>query len=142
MEKILYLILAVIAGFAIGIAVMVVISKIGLNKNQQKAELVIKEANIEADAIKRQAVLDGKNSAYELKLTAEKEIKKHRQEVNEYENRLIRREDSLNFREEKLSNKEKQVDDKITDLNKKSADLDKMQADLQHKIDIETNVLE
>ncbi|MDY3830071.1 MAG: ribonuclease Y [Erysipelotrichaceae bacterium] len=142
MEKILYLILAVIAGFAIGIAVMVVISKIGLNKNQQKAELVIKEANIEADAIKRQAVLDGKNSAYELKLTAEKEIKKHRQEVNEYENRLIRREDSLNFREEKLSNKEKQVDDKITDLNKKSADLDKMQADLQHKIDIQTNVLE
>ncbi|MGN1398751.1 MAG: ribonuclease Y [Erysipelotrichaceae bacterium] len=142
MDKPLYFILAAIAGFAIGIIVMTIISKIGLNKNQQKAELVIKEANIEADAIKRQAVLDGKNSAYELKLSAEKEIKKHRQEVNEYENRLIRREDSLNFREEKLSNKEKHVDEKITDLNKKSADLDKMQADLQHKIDIQTSVLE
>lgn len=142
MDKPLNLVLCIIAGIVVGIVIMVIISKIGLNKNQQKAELVLKEANIEADAVKRQAILDGKNSAYELKLNAEKEIKKHREEVTAMENKLLRRDDALNFREEKLNNKEKQVDDKITDLNKKSAELDKMRDELQHKIDIQTNVLE
>jgi len=135
-------ILGISAGLLVGIIVMNIMSKIGLNKNQQKAELVIKEANIEADAVKRQAVLDGKNAAYELKLNAEKEIKKQRQEITDLENRLARRDDNLNFREEKLHNKEKQVDDKLNDLNKRSADLDKMQAELQNKIDIQTGVLE
>lgn len=135
-------ILGISAGLIVGIIVMNVMSKIGLNKNQQKAELVIKEANIEADAIKRQAVLDGRSAAYELKLNAEKEIKKQRQEVTDLENRLVRRDDNLNFREEKLHNKEKQVDDKLNDLNRRTADLDKMQAELQNKIDIQTGVLE
>ena len=142
MDKTTALILGIIAGFSIGIIIMMILSKIGLNKNQQKAELVIKEANIEADAVKRQAILDGKNSAYELKLNAEKEIKKQREEVNAFENKLLRRDDALNFREEKLNSKEKQVDNKLNDLNKKSADLDKMQEELQQKIDIQTNVLE
>ena len=142
MDKTTALILGIIAGFGIGIIVMMVISKIGLNKNQQKAELVIKEANIEADAVKRQAILDGKNSAYELKLNAEKEIKKQREEVTALENKLLRRDDALNFREEKLNSKEKQVDNKLNDLNKKSADLDKMQEELQQKIDVQTSVLE
>ena len=92
------------AGSTVGVLIMVVLSKMGLNKNQQKAELIIKEANIEAENVKRQAVLDGKNSAYELKLQAEKEIKKQRQEVTELENKLFRRDDSLNFREEKIQN--------------------------------------
>ena len=135
-------ILGISAGLLVGIIVMNIMSKIGLNKIQQKSELVIKESNIEADAVKRQAVLDGKNAAYELKLYAEKEIKKQRQEITDLENRLARRDDNLNFREEKLHNKEKQVDDKLNDLNKRSADLDKMQAELQNKIDIQTSVLE
>ncbi|MDI9540626.1 MAG: ribonuclease Y [Bacillota bacterium] len=135
-------ILGISAGLIVGIIVMNVMSKIGLNKNQQKAELIIKEANIEADAVKRQAVLDGRSAAYELKLNAEKEIKKQRQEVTDLENRLVRRDDNLNFREEKLHNKEKQVDDKLNDLNRRTADLDKMQAELQNKIDIQTGVLE
>ncbi len=135
-------ILGISAGLLVGIIVMNIMSKIGLNKNQQKAELVIKEANIEADAVKRQAVLDGKSAAYELKLNAEKEIKKQRQEVTDLENRLVRRDDNLNFREEKLHNKEKQVDDKLNDLERRTADLDKMQAELQNKIDIQTSVLE
>ncbi len=134
--------IAFILGSFVGIMIMVIITKMGLNKNQQKADLVIKEANIEADAVKRQAILDGKNAAYELKLNAEKEIKKHRQEVNELENKLLRRDDSLNFREEKLANKEKQVDDRLNDLSKKSAKLDEMQADLQRKIDSQVEVLE
>ena len=76
-------------GLVIGVIIMVVMSKLGLNKNQQKANLIIKEAEIEAENARRQAVIDGKNQAYELKLAAEKELKERRQEITELENKLI-----------------------------------------------------
>jgi len=141
-QQVMNFILYCSVGIVIGIIIMVVISKMGLNKNQQKAELIIKEANIEAENVKRQAVLDGKNAAYELKLQAEKEIKKHRQEVTDLENKLLRRDDNLNFREEKLQAKEKQVDDRLEQVKTKTSELDKMKDDLQQKIDVQITELE
>ncbi len=141
-KSIINLILYISVGVVLGVIGMIVISKMGLNKNQQKADLIIKEANIEAENVKRQAVLDGKNAAYELKLRAEKEIKKQRQEVTELENKLIRRDDSLNFREEKLQNKEKSLDDRLERVKNKTAELDKMRNDLQKKIDVQIVELE
>ncbi len=141
-KHILDLILYISAGILIGIGIMYVLSKMGLNKNQQKADLIIKEANIEAENVKRQAVLDGKNSAYELKLQAEKEIKKQRQEVTDLENKLLRRDDSLNFREEKIQSREKSLDDRETHIKKQTSELDKMRNELQKKIDIQIVELE
>ncbi|MBR2700714.1 MAG: ribonuclease Y [Erysipelotrichaceae bacterium] len=141
-KSIINLILYISVGVVLGVIGMMIISKMGLNKNQQKADLIIKEANIEAENVKRQAVLDGKNAAYELKLQAEKEIKKQRQEVTELENKLIRRDDSLNFREEKLQNKEKSLDDRLERVKNKTAELDKMRNDLQKKIDVQIVELE
>jgi len=141
-QPLLHSFLFVFVGLILGIAIMWLISKIGLNKNQQKAGLIIKEAEIEADNVKRQAVLDGKNQAYELKLAAEKEIKKHRQEVTDLENKILRRDDALSFREEKIASKEKTLDEKIEKANQKAADLDKKDADLQQKIDKQVSELE
>ena len=140
--KVINLILYISVGILIGIGIMYVISKMGLNKNQQKAELIIKEANIEAENVKRQAVLDGKNSAYELKLQAEKEIKKHRQEVTDLENKLLRRDDSLNFREEKIQSREKSLEDRENHIKAKTSELDKMKDELQKKIDVQIVELE
>ena len=141
-RHIIDLILYCSVGIIIGVLIMTVLSKMGLNKNQQKAELIIKEANIEAENVKRQAVLDGKNAAYDLKLQAEKEIKKHRQEVTDLENKLLRRDDSLNFREEKIQNREKQLEDREESIKTRTSELDRMRNDLQKKIDIQVTELE
>ncbi|MBR2791068.1 MAG: ribonuclease Y [Erysipelotrichaceae bacterium] len=141
-RHIIDLILYCSVGIIIGVLIMTVLSKMGLNKNQQKAELIIKEANIEAENVKRQAVLDGKNAAYDLKLQAEKEIKKHRQEVTDLENKLLRRDDSLNFREEKIQNREKQLEDCEESIKTRTSELDRMRNDLQKKIDIQVTELE
>ena len=52
-RHIIDLILYCSVGIIIGVLIMTVLSKMGLNKNQQKAELIIKEANIEAENVKR-----------------------------------------------------------------------------------------
>ena len=83
----------------------------------------------------RQAVLDGRTQAYELKLAAEKEVKERKQELQDKENKLTRREDNLNFRDETLTAKEKQIENKNSQITDKLNVLEKMESQLQAKID-------
>lgn len=139
---VLWIVLSGVAGLAIGSGCMVGLSKAGLNKNQQKAEQILKEAEIEADAKIKQAVLDGKTQAHELRVEAEKEIKERKQESMQHENKLLRREDSLNFRDEALSQKERQVSDKLQKVTDKLSSLDEKEKKLQEQIDQQIVVLE
>ena len=135
-------ILSGIVGVALGMFGMMALSRLGYNKAMQKSTVLIEEANAKAEHIERQAVLDGKTQAYELKLVAEKEIKERKQELQEHENKLLRREDNLNFRDETLTSKEKQIDQKNTQLTEKLNVLEKMEQDLQSKIDLQIQELE
>lgn len=134
--------LSVLAGLVIGIGVMMAISRAGLNKNQQKASMILKEAETKADSVVKQAVLDGRTQAHETKIAAEKEIKERRQEITDMENKLLRREDNLNFRDETLTSKEKQIDVKNAQLADKMATLDEKDKVLQAKIDVQVHELE
>ena len=133
MDNPLIIFLSVLTGLAIGVVIMVIISKAGLNKDQQKASMLLKEAETKADSMVKQAVLDGRTQAHELKIAAEKEIKERKQEVTDMENKLLRREDNLNFRDETLTSKEKQIDVKSAQLADKMAMLDKKDKELQEK---------
>lgn len=134
-EILTYSFLSGIAGFAIGIVIMIMLSKLGLNRDQQKARLIMEEAAIKSENMVRQAVLDGKTQVYELKLAAEKEIKDRRSEVSDIENKLSRREDTLNFRDEGLTHKEKQIEEKNKQLTEKYSVLERLEKELQGKID-------
>ncbi len=141
-EIILASVLSGIVGFTIGIILMVIFSKLGLNRDQQKAKLILDEAASRADTTVRQAVLEGKTQAYELKLAAEKEIKERRGEIMELENKLSRREDNLNNRDQTLTNKERQIEDKHKSISDKYNSVEKMERELQTKIDSQIEVLE
>lgn len=134
--------LSLIAGLAFGIVIMFLVSKAGLNKDQQKAEKILRDAQMDADAKIKQAVLDGKTQAHELRVEAEKEIKEKKQEAMNFENKLIRREDSLNFREEALMQKERQMIDKMQKVADKLSSLDAKEKKLQEQIDQQIVVLE
>ena len=134
--------LSLIAGLAFGIVIMFLVSKAGLNKDQQKAEKILRDAQMDADAKIKQAVLDGKTQAHELRVEAEKEIKEKKQEAMNFENKLIRIEDSLNFREEALMQKERQMNDKMQKVADKLSSLDAKEKKLQEQIDQQIVVLE
>lgn len=142
MKDLLPSLLSVLAGLVCGIAIMVAISKAGLNKDKIKAEKILQEAAVEADRKIKQAVLDGNTQAHELKIAAEKEIKERKQEVSVMETKLLRREDNLNFRDEVLTQKEQQIDQKNNQLTKKMSELDEKEKKLQEKIDVQVTELE
>ena len=131
-----------VAGLVIGILAMVAYSKAGLNKDQQKAEQLLKKAETEAEAKVKQAVLDGKTQAHDLRVEAEKEIKERKQEAMDLENKLLRREDNLNFRDEALTQKERQVSEKMQKADDKLSSLEAKEKKLQEEIDKQIEVLE
>ena len=139
---VLWIVLSGVAGLALGTGCMVGISKVGLNKNQQKAEQILKEAQNEAESRVKQAVLDGKTQAHDLRVEAEKEIKERKQESMELENKLLRREDNLNFRDEALNQKERQINEKMKSVADKLSSLDEKEKKLQEEIDKQVVVLE
>lgn len=141
-DIILASILSGIVGFTIGIILMVIFSKLGLNRDQEKAKLILDEAASKADTTVRQAILEGKTQAYELTLAAEKEIKLRRSEITELENKLSRREDSLTNRDLSITQKERQIEDKQKTISEKYDSLDKMEKELQIKIDSQVDMLE
>lgn len=128
-------ILVLIVGIFVGIGIMKVAGKHGLDRAITKSQDILKEANSKAETITRQATLDAKQQTYELKLQAEKEIKNQQNKLLQVENKLMRQQDSLNFREENLARKEKKIDEKDQQITGKLANITKMEEDLQAKID-------
>lgn len=139
---ILFSVISGIVCFILGVIVMLVFSRIGLNKDQARGESLVKEAKMEADNLVRQAVLDGKQQAHEIRLEAEKDIKEKKQEQNDIEMKLSRREDTLNFRDENLTNKEKQLEEKVRKADQKLVNLDKTETELNEKLEEKINALE
>ena len=134
-DPVIPVILALIVGIFVGIGIMKVAGKHGLDLAITKSQDILEEANSKAETITRQATLDAKQQTYELKLQAEKEIKNQQNKLLQVENKLMRQQDSLNFREENLARKEKKIDEKDQQITGKLADITKMEEDLQAKID-------
>ena len=68
-------ILSGIVGLAVGIIVMMVMSRAGLNKAKEQAKQVINETNDKAENITREAELTASMQVDEMNLAAEKEQK-------------------------------------------------------------------
>ncbi|MBR2668596.1 MAG: ribonuclease Y [Solobacterium sp.] len=138
----IFAVLAGVLGIVIGIAVMVMASRSGLDQSRNEAKSILEESKSKAENILRQAELDAKQKALELKQQAERELKDQRNRIQQAENKILRREDQLSFREENLAAKEKKLDEQVKLTDDKLANIRRMEVDLQQRIDSQIQVLE
>ena len=129
---------AVIAGFLIYFAY----TKLKISKANVSAAKIVDDANSKADNIFKEAILDAKTQAYELKLEAEKEVKEQRHEITELENKLLEREKGIERRDIAVQGKEDVLEQKVKQLNNREAGIDKLEAELKEKIDSKVSELE
>ena len=126
---------AAVLGLLIGAAIILfvpVFKKQRANKNAQK---IIRDAEIKAEHITKNAQLDGKQAVYEMKQEANKEIHERKQEVINQENKLSQREQNIDRRDAALLQKETALEQKNETLTRRLKDVDKKEAELQGKID-------
>ena len=142
MTNVLIPILACIAGIVIGIVIMTVLSRAGLDQAKNEAQSILEDSKAKAEIAARQAELDGKQRVEEIKRKADQDIQRQRDKIQAQENKLVRREDNLSFREDNLDAKEKKLDEKTKLADDKLANLGRMEEDLQRKINSQIEVLE
>ena len=131
----LSLIIGLVAGLLIGAALVFFIPVFKKQRANIKASKIIRDAEIKAEHIAKNAQLDGKQAVYEMKQEADKEIKERKNEVVVLENKLSQREQTIDRRDAALIQKENALDEKNETLNRRLKEVDKKETVLQEKID-------
>ncbi len=108
-------VLVAVACLAVGAAVAIALGKtLGLktiSQSKRESEDLLKAARSEAETLRKQAELDGRNEIARRREEFDKEMDKEREEIKEQERRLSKREDNLDRKLDTLSTKEKYLDD-------------------------------
>ncbi len=132
-------IILIVAAFLLGIVAMFLIIKfVPAFQNKRannKADKIIRDAEIKGDQIRKNAQLDGKQTVAEMRKEAEKDIRERKQECVVLENKLNQREANIDKRDANLLNKENSLEEKNELLNRRLKECDKKENVLQGKID-------
>ena len=134
---ILPIILGVLAGIAIGYVIVKAIEKSKekklFNNTIKEAASILKEANIDAESIKKEKILQAKEKFIELKSEHENVILAREKKISEVEKRVREKESIVATEIDKnkrltkvLEDKEKDYNIKLDFLEKKESDLEKM----------------
>ena len=135
MEFVTGLIVGLLVGAGIAFAIVFLVPYFKKKRAQSNYKKIIRDAEIKAEHITKNAQLDGKQTIIEMKQEANKEIQERKAEIAQQENKLLQREQNIDRRDQALSSKEQSLDDKNENLNRRLKDIDKKEAQLQEKID-------
>lgn len=104
--------------FGVGYFIRKSLAEAKISSAEEAAEQILISAEKEAEALKKEKVLEAKDEVHRLRSEAENDIRDRRQDVQRLERRLLQKEESLDKKiesferkEEKLANKEKRIDE-------------------------------
>jgi ribonuclease Y len=122
MRNIFLFVIIPLAAFFLGWFIRWLYARFQLTSTEQKAERVIQEALKEAEAKKKEALLEIKDRQIRERNQLERETRERRIELQRMERRLIQKEENLEKRQEFLENQERGV------VGREKSLLDKEQA--------------
>lgn len=109
------LIICLVAGL-IGVAAGYWIRKLTaesrIGSAEKEAERIVQKAVQEAEAAKKEKVLEARDEAHSLRAEAEREIREERNELHRLKRRLMQKEEALDRKQESLERREDVIDKK------------------------------
>lgn len=112
------LLVSVVVGVGVGYFIRKSIAEAKIKSAEQAAELIKANAKKEAEALKKETILEAKDEAIKIRAEAENELKERRQDIQQQERRLIQKEETLDRKlnaleekEESLNQKQRQVEE-------------------------------
>ncbi len=126
------ILIGVLTGLVAGGAIVYLV----LNSAMKKRSMgIIKEAEVQAEALKKEKIVQAKEKFLQLKEEHEKEVRERDRTINQAQEKAKQREQQLSRQQQELGNKEKQVDrlkedlqQKLTGLERRREETEKMHA--------------
>lgn len=119
----LALVVGVVAGIAVGFFMRKKIAENQFHNLEIQGKQIIENAIVEAEQRKKEALLQSKEEAYQLKQIVEKEIKADRKELAEDKRQLNQKREMLKKEWEAFDNKHSQLENFDKKLEKKQVDI-------------------
>ena len=113
---------SLVLGLVLGRIVFAKTNKAEEQKAKETAALIMKEAEINADKIKRERILEAKEKFLKMK--------------SEFEEDSNRKKNQLISNEQKLKQREKNTSKQLEQIRRKESDLGEMKDKLTHQLDI------
>jgi ribonuclease Y len=124
-----------IFGLVIGYFLRLYIARLKVTSAEASAVNILKEAQKEAEAKKREAILETKDQLYKERSNFEREIRERRSELQRREKRLLQKEENLDKRVEVLDRKEKTLTNRERVVVAKDDELKKAQEDIRNELE-------
>lgn len=125
-------ILSIVIGLLAGIVAGGVVVYLTLNAALKKRSLgILKEAETEAEALKKEKIVQAKEKFLQLKEQHEKEVRERERNVQQSQEKAKQREQQLSRQQQELANKEKSVDRLKTDLEQKLSGVERRREEVE-----------
>ncbi|RXI97940.1 ribonuclease Y [Anaerobacillus alkaliphilus] len=115
----------------VGYLVRKSIAEAKISSAEHAANQIIEESKREADRLKKEAVLEGKDEIHKLRQDAERDVRERRNEIQKQENRLVQKEEVLDRKSETLDKKEESLEKREESLTKKQRHIEEMNSKVE-----------
>ncbi|ANU28010.1 ribonuclease Y [Planococcus versutus] len=125
---IIFTLLGIIVGVVVGYFVMKKSNESKMAGARNSAEQIIEDAKREAEAQKKEALLEAKDENHKLRTETESDIRERRLEFQKQENRLSQREENLDRKDDALNKREAGLERKDETLSEKQQHIEQMES--------------
>jgi ribonuclease Y len=127
MEIAIGLVLGLLAGVGIGYFVRRTMAQREVESAEARAKTLLHEAEREAEAARRERLLEAKDEIFRMRSEAEADVKRRSEEVSRKEDRLAQRESTLDERAGTLDRKERAVDVKAEEVETRRRNIETLE---------------
>ncbi|WP_306009582.1 ribonuclease Y [Bacillus sp. MMSF_3328] len=136
------ILLALVVGAVVGYFIRKSIAEAKIAGAKNAAEQILEDARREADALKKEALLEAKDEIHKLRTEAEQEVRDRRNELQKQENRLLQKEENLDRKDESLDKRESILEKRDDSLNKKQQHIEEMESKVDEMVRAQQSELE
>jgi ribonuclease Y len=135
MEIVIGLVLGLLTGAAAGYLIRKSMAEKEVGSAETRARTLLQEAERNAEAAKREALVEAKDEVFKLRQDAEADIKSRRAEIEKKEDRIAQRETTLDSRANSLDRKEQAVEDRETAIHQQREELGRLESTARAEIE-------
>ncbi|WP_336989710.1 ribonuclease Y [Bacillus infantis] len=136
------ILLALVVGAVVGYFIRKSIAEAKIAGAKNAAEQILEDARREADALKKEALLEAKDEIHKLRTEAEQEVRDRRNELQKQENRLLQKEENLDRKDESLDKRESILEKRDDSLTKKQQHIEEMESKVDEMVRAQQSELE
>ncbi|HLR61880.1 MAG TPA: ribonuclease Y [Lentibacillus sp.] len=131
-----------IVGIVVGYLIRKSIAEAKISSAENLAKQIVDEAHRNADAAKKEALLEAKDENHNLRQQTEEDLRERRLDVQKQENRLMQKEENLDRKDETLDKRETTLEEREESLTEKQQQIEEMESKVEEMLNEQQTELE